>query len=145
MPGQGAGGFTGYQPRGQQGHNLEWYSRDRTTGRYLSPSGTPRGCLWYQVYAFYLMTDHIHHSLAPGDSACLAANDETLAARRIAWRAVSGTLWESPSGVHRRLPTTACWYIELNATCSGMNRWTMWQPILVKIRLAGSADWLEGK
>ncbi len=108
----------------QRGHNRQVVSaEDEDYQRYLSDLRDLKDAFGIKVYAFCLMTNHVHLLLAPGDSLSgLAQLMKTLAARTTRyWNRLegrSGTLWESrykSSVVQSDAYLLACCrYIELN-------------------------------
>ncbi len=85
----------------QRGHNRQVvFAEDEDYQRYLSDLRDLKDAFGIKVYAFCLMTNHVHLLLAPGDSLSgLAQLMKTLAARTTRYRnrleGRSGTLWES--------------------------------------------------
>ncbi|WP_049263507.1 transposase, partial [Pseudomonas aeruginosa] len=76
------------------------FAEDEDYQRYLSDLRDLKDAFGIKVYAFCLMTNHVHLLLAPGDSLSgLAQLMKTLAARTTRYRnrleGRSGTLWES--------------------------------------------------
>ncbi|HBO9959355.1 TPA: transposase, partial [Pseudomonas aeruginosa] len=108
----------------QRGHNRQVvFAEDEDYQRYLSDLRDLKDAFGIKVYAFCLMTNHVHLLLAPGDSLSgLARLMKTLAARTTRYRnrleGRSGTLWESrykSSVVQSDAYLLACCrYIELN-------------------------------
>ncbi|AJD61339.1 transposase [Pseudomonas aeruginosa] len=108
----------------QRGHNRQVvFAEDEDYQRYLSDLRDLKDAFGIKVYAFCLMTNHVHLLLAPGDSLSgLAQLMKTLAARTTRYRnrleGRSGTLWESrykSSVVQSDAYLLACCrYIELN-------------------------------
>lgn len=108
----------------QRGHNRQVvFAESVDFQRYLSDLRELKDAFGVKVYAYCLMTNHVHLLLAPGDScAGLSQLMKTLAARATRYRnqleGRSGTLWESrykSSIVQSDTYFLACCrYIELN-------------------------------
>ncbi len=108
----------------QRGHNRQVVFADDTDyRRYLSDLHELKEAFGVRVYAYCLMTNHVHLLLAPGESvAGMAKLMKALAARATRYRnkleGRSGTLWESrykSSPVQSEMYLLACCrYIELN-------------------------------
>ncbi|MDH0650342.1 transposase, partial [Pseudomonas sp. GD03858] len=108
----------------QRGHNRQVvFAEDTDFQRYLTDLRDLKDAFDVKVYAYCLMTNHVHLLLAPGDScAGLSQLMKTLAARMTRYRnrleGRSGTLWESrykSSIVQSDTYLLACCrYIELN-------------------------------
>jgi putative transposase len=114
----------------QRGHNRQVvFAEDSDFERYLSDLRELKDAFGIKVYAYCLMTNHVHLLLAPDDSlAGLSQLMKTLAARTTRYRnrleGRTGTLWESrykSSVVHSDTYLLACSrYIELNPVRAGM-------------------------
>lgn len=108
----------------QRGHNRQVVFVDQEDyGRYLSDLRELRDVFGVKVYAYCLMTNHVHLLLAPDESVSgLSQLMKTLSARMTRYRnrleGRSGTLWESrfkSSVVQSESYLLACTrYIELN-------------------------------
>ncbi|MDZ5436288.1 transposase [Pseudomonas fluorescens] len=108
----------------QRGHNRQVvFAVAEDYQRYLADLRELKDVFGVKVYAYCLMTNHVHLLLAPGDSiAGLGQLMKTLAARATRYRnrleGRSGTLWESrykSSVVQSESYLLACCrYIELN-------------------------------
>jgi putative transposase len=108
----------------QRGHNKQTvFAEPADFERYLADLRELKSLLDVKVYAFCLMTNHVHLLLAPGEStASLGQLMKSLAARMTRYRnkleGRSGTLWESrykSSVVQTDTYLLACSrYIELN-------------------------------
>jgi putative transposase len=107
----------------QRGHNRrEVFAGRRDYERYLATLAEFKGKLGIKVYAWCLMTNHVHLLLEPSNAASLGLLMKRLAGRhtryqnRLEWR--SGTLWEGrykSSLVQSESYLMACCrYIELN-------------------------------
>ena len=85
----------------QRGHNRQVvFAEDEDFQRYLSDLYELKYIFGVKLYAYCLMTNHVHLLLAPGDSiAGLGQLMKALAARATRYRnqleGRSGTLWES--------------------------------------------------
>src|SRR5690606_4349382 len=85
----------------QRGHNRQVvFAHDDDCRRYLADLRELKEAFGVKVYAYCLMTNHVHLLLAPGESASgLGQLMKALAARTIRYRnrleGRSGTLWES--------------------------------------------------
>ncbi|UVK98433.1 transposase [Pseudomonas sp. B21-048] len=108
----------------QRGHNKQVvFAHPEDFERYLADLQELKTALGVKVYAFCLMTNHVHLLLAPGDNAAgLGQLMKSLAGRTTRYRnkleGRSGTLWESrykSSLVQTDTYLLACSrYIELN-------------------------------
>jgi putative transposase len=108
----------------QRGHNRQIvFAADEDYQRYLADLRELKDAFGVKVYAYCLMTNHVHLLLAPGESTTgLSQLMKTLAARATRYRnrleGRSGTLWESrykSSVVQTDTYLLACSrYIELN-------------------------------
>ena len=108
----------------QRGHNRQVvFAADEDYQRYLADLRELKDAFGVKVYAYCLMTNHVHLLLAPGESTTgLSQLMKTLAARATRYRnrleGRSGTLWESrykSSVVQTDTYLLACSrYIELN-------------------------------
>ena len=108
----------------QRGHNRQVvFAAEDDYQRYLGDLRELKDVFGVKVYAYCLMTNHVHLLLAPGDSvAGLGQLMKALAARATRYRnrleGRSGTLWESrykSSVVQTDIYLLACSrYIELN-------------------------------
>ena len=113
----------------QRGHNRQAvFAVHRDYERYLATLVEFKEILRVKVYAWCLMTNHVHLLLSPSDAAGLALLMKRLSARqtrhhnRLEQR--SGTLWEgryksSVVQTDRHL-LACCRYIELNPVRAGM-------------------------
>ncbi len=85
----------------QRGHNRQVvFAADYDYQRYLTDLRELKDAFGVKVYAYCLMTNHVHLLLVPGDSAAgLGQLMKALAARATRYRnrieRRSGTLWES--------------------------------------------------
>lgn len=108
----------------QRGHNRQVvFAHDDDYRRYLRDLRELKGTFGVKVYAYCLMTNHVHLLLAPGESVtALGQLMKALAARATRYRnrleGRTGTLWESrykSSVVQTDAYLLACSrYIELN-------------------------------
>ena len=108
----------------QRGHNRQVvFAGEPDFGRYLDDLRDLKDAFGVRVYAYCLMTNHVHLLLAPGESATgMGKLMKALAARATRYRnkieGRSGTLWESrykSSPVQTDCYLLACCrYIELN-------------------------------
>lgn len=114
----------------QRGHNRQAvFASDADFQRYRDDLRTVSKALDVKVYAFCLMTNHVHLLLDPGDeTANLTKLMKTLAGRMTRYRnkleGRSGTLWE---GRFKSSPVQldgyfleCCRYIDLNPVRAGM-------------------------
>jgi putative transposase len=107
----------------QRGHNRQVvFAEDRDYRRYLATLEEFKGTFGVEVYAWCLMTNHVHLLLAPSDTAGLGQLMKRLAGRQTRYHNAleqrSGTLWESR---YKSSPVQSdgyllacCRYIELN-------------------------------
>lgn len=107
----------------QRGHNRQVvFAAEQDYQRYIADLRELKGVFGVKVYAFCLMTNHVHLLLAPGEAAGLGQLMKALAARATRYRnrleGRTGTLWESrykSSVVESDTYLLACCrYIELN-------------------------------
>lgn len=108
----------------QRGHNRQMvFAADEDYQRYIADLRELKDVFGVKVYAYCLMTNHVHLLLAPGDSVTgLGQLMKALAARATRYRnrleGRTGTLWESrykSSVVQTDAYLLACCrYIELN-------------------------------
>ncbi len=121
------------------------FAEDEDYQRYLSDLRDLKDAFGIKVYAFCLMTNHVHLFLAPGDSLSgLAQLMKTLAARgrryrnRLAgpFRNVVESRYKS-SVVQSDAYLLACVPVHRTPTLFGRGWWTMWRPIPVKLWAAG--------
>lgn len=109
----------------QCGHNRQMvFAAAEDYQRYIADLRELKDAFGVKVYAYCLMTNHVHLLLAPGESvAGLGQLMKALAARATRYRnrleGRTGTLWESQykSSVVESAPTcllACCRYIELN-------------------------------
>ena len=139
----------------QRGHNRQVvFAADEDYRRYLADLRELKDAFGVKVYAYCLMTNHVHLLLAPGDSvASLGQLMKALAARATRYRnrleGRSGTLWESrykSSVVQTDTYLLACSrYIELNPVRARMTSEAgdyTWSSYHERISTAGS-DWLD--
>lgn len=114
----------------QRGHNRQVvFAGESDFQRYLDDVRELKAAFGVQVYAYCLMTNHVHLLLCPGEAiAGLGQMMKSLAARATRYRnkleGRSGTLWESrykSSPVQTELYLLACMrYIELNPVRAAM-------------------------
>lgn len=114
----------------QRGHNRQVvFAEPEDFRRYLHDLVELKTALGVKLYAWCLMTNHVHLLLDPGDDpTSLARLMKALAARATRWRnrleGRSGTLWESryKSSVVQSdgYLLNCCRYIELNPLRAGM-------------------------
>ena len=138
----------------QRGHNRQAvFAGDDDFQRYLNDLRELKSVFGVKVYAFCLMTNHVHLLLAPGDSvADLGRLMKTLAARMTRYRnkleGRSGTLWESrykSSVVETDAYLLACCrYIELNPLRARMVAQVDDYPwSSCRLRVLGDDHWLD--
>lgn len=113
----------------QRGHNRQAvFVDDYAYRRYLQDLCDLKQLFEVRVYAYCLMTNHVHLLLAPSESAAMGKLMKRLAARATRYRnkreGRTGTLWE---GRYKSIPVQtdryllACnRYIELNPVRAGM-------------------------
>lgn len=128
----------------QRGHNRQVvFVEDADFERYLADLRELKDAFGVKVYAFCLMTNHVHLLLAPNDSlGGLSQLMKTLAARTTRYRnrleGRSGTVWESrykSSIVQSDSYLLACSrYIELNPVRACMHGGGGWGLSLVELR-----------
>ncbi|MFZ6045086.1 transposase [Pseudomonas sp. CR3202] len=140
----------------QRGHNRQVvFAEDADFERYLADLRELKDAFGVKVYAYCLMTNHVHLLLAPDDSlAGLSQLMKTLAARATRYRnrleGRSGTLWESrfkSSIVQSDAYLLACSrYIELNPVRAGMVAEAAdypWSSYALRIGGAPEQNWLD--
>lgn len=140
----------------QRGHNKQTvFVEPADFERYLTDLRELKTLLGVKVYAFCLMTNHVHLLLAPGESpATLGQLMKSLAARMTRYRnkleGRSGTLWESrykSSVVQTETYLLACSrYIELNPVRAHMVERAQDYPwSSLQLRLSGTVEsnWLD--
>lgn len=140
----------------QRGHNRQVvFAADDDYRRYLVDLRELKDVFGVKVYAYCLMTNHVHLLLAPGDSAAgLGQLMKTLAARATRYRnrleGRSGTLWESrykSSVVQTDTYLLACSrYIELNPVRAQMSVEAgdyPWSSYRERIGRGNSSEWLD--
>ncbi|WP_313056420.1 transposase [Pseudomonas lopnurensis] len=140
----------------QRGHNRQVvFAADEDYQRYLADLRELKDAFGVKVYAYCLMTNHVHLLLAPGESvAGLGQLMKALAARATRYRnrleGRSGTLWESrykSSVVQTDAYLLACArYIELNPVRARMVADPSdyrWSSYLNRIEADEAAEWLD--
>ncbi|MDH4554054.1 transposase, partial [Pseudomonas sp. BN417] len=140
----------------QRGHNRQVvFAEDADFERYLSDLRELKDAFGVKVYAYCLMTNHVHLLLAPDDSlAGLSQLMKTLAARATRYRnrleGRSGTLWESrfkSSIVQSDAYLLACSrYIELNPVRACMVAEAsdyLWSSYALRVGSAPEQSWLD--
>ncbi|RON67772.1 transposase [Pseudomonas fluorescens] len=140
----------------QRGHNKQAVFKEPADfERYLSDLCELKTLLDVKVYAFCLMTNHVHLLLAPGESAAsLGQLMKSLAARMTRYRnkleGRSGTLWESrykSSIVQTDTYLLACCrYIELNPVRAHMVERVQdypWSSLPLRLNATSEANWLD--
>ncbi|MDR9860918.1 transposase [Pseudomonas baetica] len=140
----------------QRGHNKQAVFKEPADfERYLSDLCELKTLLDVKVYAFCLMTNHVHLLLAPGESAAsLGQLMKSLAARMTRYRnkleGRSGTLWESrykSSVVQTDTYLLACCrYIELNPVRAQRVEHAQdykWSSLQVRLNATDGAKWLD--
>lgn len=140
----------------QRGHNRQVvFAADEDYQRYLADLRELKDAFGVKVYAYCLMTNHVHLLLAPGESvAGLGQLMKALAARATRYRnrleGRSGTLWESrykSSVVQTDAYLLACArYIELNPVRARMVADPSdyrWSSYLNRIEADEAAGWLD--
>ncbi|MCG8296573.1 MULTISPECIES: transposase [Pseudomonas] len=140
----------------QRGHNRQVvFADDADYQRYLTDLRELKDAFGVKVYAYCLMTNHVHLLLAPGNSrAGLSQLMKTLAARTTRSRnrleGRSGTLWESrykSSVVQSDTYLLACCrYIELNPVRARMVVDAgdyPWSSYAVRMRAMQGQSWLD--
>ncbi len=140
----------------QRGHNRQVvFAADEDYQRYLADLRELKDAFGVKVYAYCLMTNHVHLLMAPGEAiAGLGQLMKALAARATRYRnrleGRSGTLWESrykSSVVQTDTYLLACSrYIELNPVRARMvadpsdYRWSSYNS---RIDAGDSTGWLD--
>ena len=140
----------------QRGHNRQAvFAADEDYQRYLADLRELKNAFGVKVYAYCLMTNHVHLLLAPGEAITgLGQLMKALAARATRYRnrleGRSGTLWESrykSSVVQTDTYLLACSrYIELNPVRARMvadpsdYRWSSYTS---RIDTGDSTGWLD--
>ncbi|KGE65080.1 MULTISPECIES: transposase [Pseudomonas] len=140
----------------QRGHNKQVVFADTADfKRYLANLRELKTAFAVKVYAFCLMTNHVHLLLDPGeDPTALAKLMKALAARTTRYRnrleGRSGTLWESryrSSIVQSDTYLLACIrYIELNPVRAYMVEHPgnyPWSSFSVRFNTINGGDWLD--
>ena len=140
----------------QRGHNRQVvFAAPEDFQRYLDDLRELKEVFAVKVYAYCLMTNHVHLLLAPGDSAAgLGQLMKALAARATRYRnrleGRSGTLWESrykSSIVQTDAYLLACArYIELNPVRARMVAEPadyLWSSYRDRMGLTEYGDWLD--
>ena len=140
----------------QRGHNRQVvFAADEDYQRYLADLRELKDAFGVKVYAYCLMTNHVHLLLAPDESTTgLSQLMKALAARATRYRnrleGRSGTLWESrykSSVVQTDTYLLACSrYIELNPVrarmCAEPGDYP-WSSYRGRISENAPADWLD--
>ncbi|VXB05985.1 transposase [Pseudomonas sp. 8AS] len=140
----------------QRGHNRQVvFAAEDDYQRYLSDLRELKDVFGVKVYAYCLMTNHVHLLLAPGDLvAGLGQLMKALAARTTRYRnrleGRSGTLWESrykSSVVQTDIYLLACSrYIELNPVRARMTAEAgdyPWSSYRERLGMGSSHEWLD--
>ncbi|MCY1501129.1 Transposase IS200 like protein [compost metagenome] len=140
----------------QRGHNRQVvFAENADFERYLADLRELKDAFGVKVYAFCLMTNHVHLLLAPSDSlGGLRQLMKTLAARTTRYRnrleGRSGTVWESrykSSIVQSDTYLLACSrYIELNPVRACMVAEAgdyPWSSYALRIASAPERNWLD--
>ncbi|MFC5698278.1 transposase [Pseudomonas sp. GCM10022186] len=140
----------------QRGHNRQVvFAEAADFERYLADLRELKDAFGVKVYAYCLMTNHVHLLLAPDDSlGGLSQLMKTLAARATRYRnrleGRSGTLWESrfkSSIVQSDAYLLACSrYIELNPVRACMVAEAgdyPWSSYALRIGVAAEQNWLD--
>lgn len=140
----------------QRGHNKQVVFADASDfEHYLTNLRELKRSLAVKVYAFCLMTNHVHLLLDPGDDPmALAKLMKVLAARTTRYRnrleGRTGTLWESryrSSIVQNDTYLLACTrYIELNPIRARMVAHPSdypWSSFNTRFNTTATADWLD--
>ncbi|MDH4610374.1 transposase [Pseudomonas sp. BN102] len=140
----------------QRGHNRQVvFAEEADFERYLADLRELKDAFGVKVYAYCLMTNHVHLLLAPDDSlAGLSQLMKTLAARATRYRnrleGRSGTLWESrfkSSIVQSDAYLLACSrYIELNPVRACMVAEVgdyPWSSYALRMGAAPEQSWLD--
>jgi putative transposase len=140
----------------QRGHNRQVvFAAEEDYQRYLTDLRELKDAFGVKVYAYCLMTNHVHLLLAPGESTSgLSQLMKALAARATRYRnrleGRSGTLWESrykSSVVQTDTYLLACSrYIELNPVrarmCAEPGDYP-WSSYPSRTGRGESSDWLD--
>lgn len=140
----------------QRGHNRQAvFAEPGDFKRYLEDLRELKTLFDVKVYAFCLMTNHVHLLLAPGDSAAgLGQLMKALAGRMTRYRnkleGRSGTLWESrykSSVVQTDTYLLACSrYIELNPVRAQMVQQAQdypWSSLHLRLNETADDHWLD--
>ncbi|WP_397449272.1 transposase [Pseudomonas sp. NA-150] len=139
----------------QRGHNRQVvFAHEDDFTRYLNDLRELKEALGVKVYAYCLMTNHVHLLLAPQSSSGLGELMKALAARMTRYRNKlehrSGTLWESrykSSLVQSDSYLLACSrYIELNPVRARMVEHAgdyPWSSFNLRFTSKPEADWLD--
>lgn len=140
----------------QRGHNRQVvFAEPGDFERYLADLRELKDAFGIKVYAFCLMTNHVHLLLAPGESTSgLGQLMKTLAARMTRYRnkleGRSGTLWESrykSSIVQSDTYLLACSrYIELNPVRARMVERAedyRWSSFDLRVNKPSENNWLD--
>lgn len=140
----------------QRGHNKQAvFAEPQDFENYLSNLKELKAALGVKVYAFCLMTNHVHLLLDPGDDVtALGKLMKSLAARTTRYRnrleGRSGTLWESrykSSPVQTDTYLLACSrYIELNPVRAGMIEYARqyrWSSFRLRFNESAESNWLD--
>ncbi|WP_207848405.1 MULTISPECIES: transposase [unclassified Pseudomonas] len=140
----------------QRGHNKQTvFTTPVDFERYLTDLRELKSLLDVKVYAFCLMTNHVHLLLAPGESsASLGQLMKSLASRMTRYRnkleGRSGTLWESrykSSVVQTDTYLLACSrYIELNPVRAQMVERAQdypWSSLQLRLNGIIETNWLD--
>jgi putative transposase len=139
----------------QRGHNRQMvFAHADDFARYLDDLRELKNVFDVKVFAFCLMTNHVHLLLAPSSTEGLAKLMKTLAARMTRYRnkleGRSGTLWESryKSSVVQsdRYLLACCRYIELNPVRAGMVERVedyRWSSFGLRFTTSAQDDWLD--
>lgn len=140
----------------QRGHNKQVvFAQSQDFESYLTHLKELKETFGVKVYAFCLMTNHVHLLLDPGDDVtALGKLMKSLAARTTRYRnrleGRSGTLWESrykSSLVQKDSYLLACSrYIELNPVRAGMvehARQYIWSSVPLRLSENSGCNWLD--
>ena len=140
----------------QRGHNRQVvFAAEQDYQRYISDLRELKDVFGVKVYAYCLMTNHVHLLLAPGEAiAGLGQLMKALAARATRYRnrleGRTGTLWESrykSSVVESDTYLLACCrYIELNPVRARMVAEAgdyPWSSYRTRITDQSDSDWLD--
>jgi putative transposase len=139
----------------QRGHNKQVvFAHTNDFGGYLADLQELKTVFDVKVYAFCLMTNHVHLLLAPSDSTGLGKLMKALAARMTRHRnkleGRSGTLWESrykSSIVQTDTYLLACSrYIELNPVRAQMIQRAQdypWSSLRLRLNESPESNWLD--